>query len=79
MIQEMILPDGKRIYPVHFLARKGDPGGIYVLVLACQPTLRNFTAGPRTPLYKRTEETGAVSCPFCRMTEEFQRAREANR
>lgn len=74
MIQTAVTPEGKKFQPVHFLCRKGSYGGTYVLVLACSQHIEKFCVGRRTPLYKRTEEPRAVTCPQCKATQEYQSA-----
>ncbi len=90
-LQEQIQEDGSVIVPVHFIYRWR--GGLsreqYAVVakvaepiwrLACEPARTDLTGmGGRACPVQRTDEPRAVTCDFCKATDEYEEAMRAYR
>lgn len=73
MTQSMTMEDGQDIILVHFVYKEGRRYRI-----ACSPHLPeiDMTSKGKFWSWYRTEELRSVTCPLCRRTEAFHKARE---
>jgi hypothetical protein len=70
--QEMVLPDGSKLLLIHYVAPRAVDGA---LRLACAPNMVELHAYEhRQWPYRRTGETGPVTCPLCKETPAYQEA-----
>jgi hypothetical protein len=73
--QEMLLEDGTKVVPVHFLYRPrlatGRKGG---WKMACSPEMYAMMKKEGEP-YIRSEDVRAVTCPMCKGTLVFKAAK----
>ena len=73
----MLLEDGTKVVPVHFVYRPMlESGRKGVWKMACSPEMYVMKKGPDEP-YIRSEDVRAVTCPMCQNTLIFKTARVA--
>lgn len=85
--QIMILPDGSGLLLVHFIYQSPEgllrhagiplgPASGDTWKIACAPgtTMLNATENRPFP-YQRSDDVRAVTCPLCKDTDEFKRAK----
>lgn len=67
--ETMILLNGSEVIVTHFLVTADfGPGKI-----ACVPGLTNFSASPiRAVPWIRSSELGAVNCPLCKKSKDYE-------
>lgn len=63
---------GKSLTIIHYVFQ-ADPERI-----ACMPNMVEFHQTAYHPNYQRSNHTAAVTCPACKMTDYYKRARERN-
>lgn len=66
-----ILPDGREVVLIHFLARNDFNGGH----IACMPGLKDMASNQyRQSPHMRTDSPDGVTCVMCKKTAEFRHA-----
>ena len=74
---DQILPTGRNITLIHFVFPVSDQSPTEWRI-ACMPKMTEFHLTPFHPNYQRTDDPRAVTCPACKKTDMYEKARKAN-
>lgn len=72
---DQITPRGGAFTLVHYTYPLSDASPPEYRI-ACVPNMTEFHATAHHPNYQRSNSTAAVTCPACRRTEVYKKARE---